>query len=233
VLFGAVAKQKYNSQQSETDKKRYEADRAKYEAEKAKHESEIVSIVAPKDHAVYLSDLNHDATWRQAHLDARQYANGKPSLPEKWEIEQYRAYHSSKQISPSQLVIEQSQTTLSELIDQYPHIWIYGGTGGGKTTLLRYIAHRRKVQGHDVIVLDSKEHPAKWTGLIRIRESQKIEATIQKVIAIYQANSDALSSGQAIEDEFTQITIVSDEWTSIIKESELAQQFTDEMTREA
>lgn len=129
-----------------------------------------------------------------------------------------------------QMTIEQ-KLDLLELIDQYPHCHIYGASGGGKTGLLRTIAYRRQMQGHQVLVLDSTEHPAKWRNLTRIRDRVRQNEAIAKLFAIYKQNEAALSSGQAIENDFIQITVLSDEWTDIALDNDLAKQFIREQVR--
>lgn len=141
----------------------------------------------------------------------------------------------SKQLLPgeyrsSDLVIEQKPSLL-ELIDQYPHCQIYGGTGSGKTSLLRTLAYRRQSQGHQILILDSTEHPTKWEGLTRIKKRELQNEAIEKLFSIYRQNEDALSSGRATENEFKQITVLSDEWTDIVFENELARQFIREQVR--
>ena len=134
------------------------------------------------------------------------------------------------QLPAGQLTIEQKPSLL-ELIDQYPHCHIYGGTGGGKTGLLRTIAYRRQLQGHQVLILDSTEHPSRWQNLTRIRNRQKQNEAIEKLFSIYHQNEEALSSGKAVETDFKQITIISDEWTDIVAENNLAKQFIREQIR--
>lgn len=130
-----------------------------------------------------------------------------------------------------QLLLEESKIDLLDLIDQYPHTHIYGTTGGGKTSLLRTIAYRRQTQGHQVLVLDSTEHPAQWKDLTRIRKREKQNEVIGKLFSIYKMNEEALSTGKAIESDFKQITILSDEWTDIVEENELAKRFIREQIR--
>ena len=52
---------------------------------------------------------------------------------------------------------------LLDEIERLPNILIVGGKGTGKTTLMQWLAYRRQQLGR-VLVFDSHDHPAKWTG---------------------------------------------------------------------
>lgn len=127
----------------------------------------------------------------------------------------------------------QPQTDLLTLIDHYPHTHFWGGTGDGKTSILRTVGHRRKAAGHEVYVLDSSEHPARWAGLTRIQDAREQDEMIAKFLSLHRLNSQALGQGQAIESDFNQITILSDEWTDIVRRTEEARVFIDEMSRKS
>lgn len=189
-------------------------------------------VIAKQDEQVHVYEGGH---WRPAHLEVRQYANGERSEPESWEIDRWREWVSKPRALPEStgdMVIEQ-QTDLLNLIDQYPHCLIWGGTGGGKTSLLRLIAHRRKLQGHQVLVLDSREHPVKWVGLDRMETEGKINKAILGLFNILRQNVEALRTGRAIEDDFTKITVITDEWTEIVTDNDIARQFISEMVRQS
>lgn len=134
--------------------------------------------------------------------------------------------------------IVESQKDLFTLIDEYPHTDIWNSTGAGKTSLCRSIGLRRKASGHQVVVLDSSEHPARWAGLERVASLSSQVETITRLFRIHERNSEALASGQAIESDFQQITVISEEWTDIIREldrqgNDIARRFIDEMARKA
>ena len=132
----------------------------------------------------------------------------------------------------------EAQKDLFTLIDEYPHTDIWNSTGAGKTSLCRSIGLRRKAAGHQVVVLDSSEHPARWEGLERVASLPSQVETITRLFAIHERNGEALATGQAIESDFRQITVISEEWTDIIRELErqgndIARRFIDEMARKA
>lgn len=168
------------------------------------------------------------------------FINGKASEPTQAELMMQALFfqaigkgHASQLPPPASDIIIEQQTDLLTLIDQYPHTLIWGGTGGGKTSLLRTIAHRRKLQGHQVLVLDSREHPAKWTGLERMETEGKINRSIEILFKILRQNVEALREGKAVETDFKQITVITDEWTEIVAENEIARQFISEMVRQS
>ncbi len=227
VLFGAIAKQKYRGIKAEADKKELDASLVESNGEtwvkeriiREENGKKIISIEYARLGGVRHRVNSHDHNPTPSEI---LYAHTMLSTGQ------------SKQLLPgpyaSDLVIEQKPSLL-DLIDQYPHCQIYGASGGGKTSLLRTIAYRRQSQGHQVLILDSTEHPAKWQGLTRIRNRDKQNEAIEKLFSIYHQNEEALSSGRAIEQDFKQITVLSDEWTDIVFENELAKNFIREQVR--
>lgn len=140
--------------------------------------------------------------------------------------------------SPANLLLPASvdaeyQPELLALINQYPHVHIFGRTGNGKTSLLRTIGHNRIAGGHKVFVLDSNDHPAEWIGLTRIKDEREQDEFINRALSVHRLNSEALADGRAIEADFEQITILSNEWTDIVKRTEAAAIFIDEMSRKS
>jgi hypothetical protein len=140
----------------------------------------------------------------------------------------------TKQLPPEQpLLLTSGQKDLLDLIENYPHTLIWGGTRTGKTSLLRTIAYRRKMQGHRVLILDSSEHPSKWEDLDRMETKERIDKAIKGLFRILDKNIEALRTGQAIEENFEQISVVTDEWTEIVAENEIAKEFINKMVRQS
>lgn len=130
------------------------------------------------------------------------------------------------------------QKDLFALIDEHSHTDIWNTTGAGKTSLCRSIGFRRQAAGHQVVVLDSSEHPARWAGLERVASLPAQVETITRLFAIHERNGQALATGAAIEADFQQITVISEEWTDIIRAldqqgKDIARRFIDEMARKA
>jgi hypothetical protein len=228
VLFGAIAKQKYRGIKAEADKKELDANLVESNGEtwvkekitREENGKKIISIEYARLGGVRHRVNSHDHNPTPSEI---LYAHTMLSTGQ------------SKQLLPGEyrageIVIEQKPNLL-DLIDQYPHCQIYGASGGGKTSLLRTIAYRRQSQGHQVLILDSTEHPAKWESLTRIRNRDKQNEAIEKLFSIYHQNEEALSSGRATEQDFKQITVLSDEWTDIVFENELAKNFIREQVR--
>jgi hypothetical protein len=87
--------------------------------------------------------------------------------------------------------------------------------------------------GHKVFILDSNDHPAEWTGLTRIKDAAEQDDFIARALAVHRINCEALADGRAIESDFEQCTILSNEWTDIVRRTEAAALFIDEMSRKA
>ena len=192
------------------------------------------------------SFLPHDGWIREENNGTIEYAlldrtkplwrvNSHLRQPESFEREAHIIEHAPKQIASQSLTmpLQGESTDLFTLIDSYPHVLIYGGTGLGKTSLERMLAHRRKLSGQRVLILDTHEHPAKWQGLDRMDTPQKVNAAITALFALLNKNVEDLRTGQATEDSFEKITIITDEWTEIVSENDTAKQFIATMVRQS
>lgn len=228
VLFGASAWQKFRCLKAQADKEQLESNLIQSNGETWIREKIVKTENGKKQISIEFARLG----------GIRHRVNSHDHDPTPSEIlyaHTMLTTGQSKQLMPGpyeapNLIIEQKPNLL-DLIDQYPHCHIYGTTGGGKTGLLRTIAYRRQSQGHQVLVLDSTEHPSKWEGLTRIRNRQNQNEAIARLFGIYKQNEEALSTGRAIESDFVQITVISDEWTDIVLDNDLARQFIREQTR--
>ena len=205
----------------------------------AGYESEIKRYVTKKDgHGMlHLLDV---ATGHSQNLtiDARAYRNGHYEEPSLSEARNYALAmaKSQRQIDSvaGQMVIEPTvQQDLLDIINRYPHTHFWGGTGDGKSSILRTVGFNRRELGHQVYVLDSNDHPAMWDGLERIMDTQEQDDFIARALAVHKVNSEALAAGRAIESDFKQITILSNEWTDIVRRTDTAAQFIDEMSRKS
>jgi hypothetical protein len=145
----------------------------------------------------------------------------------------YPIVSASKELADIPQLPATTHVDLMELIDAYPHTLVWGGSGNGKTSLLRTIAHRRKLQGHNVLVLDTREHPAKWQGLERMDTPAKVDKAIAVLFQILNKNVEALRTGQATEADFEKISVVTDEWTEIVAENDTAKEFIATMVRQS
>ncbi|MBE7553120.1 MAG: hypothetical protein HS126_18765 [Anaerolineales bacterium] len=195
-------------------------------------------LALANEHGVFIRETDKKAVWFQLHQMPQWRINGTPQEPTPAELATYRDFLASRHRAAlptpaSEIVIEAKPIDLLELIDAYPHTLAWGGSGNGKTSLLRAIAYRRKLQGHRVLILDSREHPIKWQGLDRMETPEKIGRAIHILFRILNQNVEALRTGQATESDFEKITIVTDEWTEIVAENDTAKAFIATMVRQS
>ncbi|MCL4300558.1 MAG: hypothetical protein KJ077_32780 [Anaerolineae bacterium] len=196
-------------------------------------------LALTNDHGVFIRETDKHAAWLQLHQMPQWRINGTPADPTPAELATFQAFLASRHARAalptpaSEIVIEANPIDLLELIDTYPHTLVWGGSGNGKTSLLRTISYRRKLQGHRVLILDSREHPAKWQGLDRMETPEKISRVISVLFRILNHNVEALRTGQATENDFEKITIVTDEWTEIVAENDTARTFIATMVRQS
>jgi hypothetical protein len=87
--------------------------------------------------------------------------------------------------------------------------------------------------GNRVLILDTHEHPSKWEGLDRMDTPQKVNAAISALFSLLNKNVEDLRTGQATEDNFERITVITDEWTEIVSENDIARQFIAKMVRQS
>lgn len=137
--------------------------------------------------------------------------------------------------STSTPIMEEVQESLFDLIDKHPHLLLIGGTGNGKTVLLRILADYKRQQGFRVIVLDSRSHPSHWDGFERYETEEQINRMIIRLHQVLRANIEALRQGHATEADFenSKVVVITDEWGRIVEECEGAPKFIEIMAKES
>lgn len=193
----------------------------KAERKKKETESNVMTVIT--DGQVFIREMDHKATWRAAHLDPRVYANGQDSYngfdPD--EVANWTYFN-----KPNQKVIEgrvsknglvDKVPSFYELVDQYPHLMLLGGTGSGKTTLLAEAMKRKELRVNNPYLIwlsthglaDKKLIPA---GCFVKSTVPAIASAIQGLFNTYQSRRDGLDYG------FRPFIVVLDEWPEIIDE---------------
>lgn len=119
MLFYERTQAEVEKAKAEADKARAEADQAHALTAKVRRESEVMSIIAPADHQVYISDLNHLAWWHARHSDQRFYSNSRDTYqspgPEEWAA--FQARHAKA--LPAATSLFPGAASLPEFIDLF------------------------------------------------------------------------------------------------------------------
>lgn len=111
---------------------------------------------------------------------------------------------------PRVLPIREWLAIVNDEPDDAPHLFIYGASGTGKTTLAQAILQDRLGQ---VVIFDPKNRPGKWGAAPAIGVDPggrytSIEAGLQGVLDELHQRQDTMASGGA---EFVPLTVVLDE----------------------
>jgi energy-coupling factor transporter ATP-binding protein EcfA2 len=189
----------------------------------AEREAQVMCLVAEEGQQVYIRDTNNRATWRNAHLDMRVYANGQLLPPDVDEIAAWQTYtlrhrplpaHSSPPLS----LPAQTQVDLLAALDNVQRCLIVGASDSGKTTLLQWLIYRR-LHTSKVIVIDPHAYPDKWRDGVVVgagRNYAEIERALEALVRLMTKRYDEIGQGIVVEQGHPRITILIDEWRAIV-----------------
>ena len=187
-----------------------------------KKEGKRVVVTAPKEHQIVISDETH-GDWFKPHLDARVYSNSRETYEEPTDAERqaWERFHKPQIIKgTSKLLPETTEnepekvTTFHEVMDQYPHVLLVGGTNSGKTTLMNQAIHYRLEQYPDAEIYwlsphSNLDHPHPLAEVSQ--QAKAIKKTLRRVFAEYQTRRDTGTIGN-------QIILALDEWPEMVDE---------------
>jgi hypothetical protein len=106
TAYGVIAYHHMQTANARAREAQARAAAAEYEASKAA----VLVVTAGQSEQVYIRDLDKNANWRPAYLDARLYANGQPGQPSPLELATWLAWR-----GPGRAPIPDSQAGLPEL----------------------------------------------------------------------------------------------------------------------
>lgn len=192
----------------------------------AQTQSNVMVVKAHEGEQVYIRDIDKQALWRNAHLDARTYANGQQTLPtqaeiiawQTWALRNNRLPNTIDKVVPQLLPPMVSTDLLTEL-DNIQRCLIVGASDSGKTTLLKHIVKRRTLNS-EVVVIDPHASPSKWQGCKVAglgRNYEEIDKVLNALVRVMTKRYDEIGKGVVIEGQHTPLTIIIDEWRAIVK----------------
>jgi hypothetical protein len=189
----------------------------------AEREARVMVITAGEGEQVYIRDADQSATWRNAHLDVRVYANGLPTEPNQFELAAWQTYtlrHRPQVIGqvPPQLLPAQTQVDLLAALDGVQRCLIVGASDSGKTTLLQWLVSRR-LQSSKVIIIDPHAYPDKWPGCVVVgtgRNYAEIDRALEALVRLMTKRYDEIGRGIVAEQGHSRVTILIDEWRAIV-----------------
>lgn len=189
----------------------------------AQREADVMVVVADQYQQVYIREQNQHATWRNAHLDSRTYANGKPSQATPTEQNNWRVWALSNQPvnvlkQSEQLLLQPPQVNLLAELDIVQRCLIVGASNSGKTTLLQHLINRRQANSK-VVVIDPHAWPDKWPGctvLGRGRNYPEIDRALSALVQLMTKRYDEIGRGDVAEGNHAKLTIIIDEWRAIV-----------------
>lgn len=189
----------------------------------AEREAQVMVLVAEEGQQVYIREMNSRATWRNAHLDMRVYANGQILPPDDSEMMAWQTYilrHRSQPATETPPLALPAQTPIDLLaaLDNVQRGLIVGASDSGKTTLLQWLIYRR-LHTSKVIVIDPHAYPDKWRGGIVVgagRNYTEIERALEALVRLMTKRYDEIGQGIVVEQGHPRITILIDEWRAIV-----------------
>lgn len=189
-----------------------------YQAEKAKTESEV--YVVTNGSQTFIRDINHSATWRQAHLDPRLYANGHVTPVELDEAQRWQIANASKalslQASTSLLNASESELDLLSIFTQSTQSYaIIAGQQVGKTFQAQRIAQHWLDTGLKPIVIGPKWDKGEWTNCALFGGEYNFERVSQGMRIVQKmAQKRHEDKGRSHKEQSIQ-PVFFDDWTAI------------------
>ncbi len=187
----------------------------------AEREADVMIVTGARDEQIFVRDLSSRASWRPAHLDARTYANGSPTMPGLAELAAWQFYHTPKVVTgsgPAVLLAPVVQVDLLAALDAVQRCLIVGASDAGKTTLLQWLVSRR-LNTSKVVVIDPHSYPGKYPAGAAVigqgRNYPEIEQALAALVKLMTKRYDEIGRGTVAEMHHSRITILIDEWRAI------------------
>ena len=173
---------------------------------------------------VFIRDTNTKATWKALHLQPNFLINGSPTTettPQ--EMENWRIFNKAPNgTTPSKYPLENT-TAPQHILDSLSNsqrALIKGVSDAGKTTLFQWLVHH-KLSDSQVIVIDPHASPNKWPGCQVIgagSNHKEIEKTLDSLVTLMIERYQQIARGEYKENSHPRLTIIIDEWMSIVYE---------------
>jgi energy-coupling factor transporter ATP-binding protein EcfA2 len=140
------------------------------------------------------------------------------------DMPQYFHFHLPQASKPAQVsapIYQQIETQTAQsilpILSEIPRIWLVGGQGSGKTSLMNHLADLF-LHYSDLIVLDTHDQPGKWPQGARVfgggRDYEGVAYAMKWLLELMQQRYQEYFDGKP-EQDFKKIRIIADEWTSI------------------
>lgn len=188
----------------------------------ADRESHVLTVT--ENGETWVRDTDQKATWRNLTGTPALYVNGKPAMPQEWEIELHRLRLLTQASRPAQIIPGQAQllppppVDLLTALDPIQRGLIVGASDSGKTTLLKWVIARR-LQSSKVVVIDPHAYPGKWQGSYVIgtgRNYADIDRALTALVQIMTKRYGEIGRGEVGEGQHPRLTVIIDEWRAIV-----------------
>jgi len=192
------------------------------DARKAEREAELFIITAKRDEQVLISDGDPSRKFTAAHLQLSGQVNGRVTEATPEQAAAWETWHRPRSQAAAAL-IQEPPTPPAELPAIIPalvnrqRILIVGASDAGKTTLLRWLIDARRGK---CLVIDPQGSPGKWGPDAKMigegLNYSRIAIVLPQLLAEMQRRHAQIGTGEVLEGQHSQLTIIIDDLRGII-----------------
>lgn len=188
----------------------------------ADRESHVLTVT--ENGETWVRDTDQKATWRNLTGTPALYVNGRPAMPQDWEIELHRyrlALASSRAAGPglAQLpeTIEAAPLDLLTVFTQPTQSYaIIGGQQTGKTFQARHVANYWIGQGIEPVVIGPKWDRGEWGGCLLLGGNGDFDAVAWGISLIRRIVEHRHADTTKSHKEHKILPVFFDDWTPIV-----------------
>lgn len=188
--------------------------------------SEAFALAKVQETQIVKADQATDSTEQMVKLLSAMAMLNQGGKPDRNLLEALQKLQAPQVSQAPQITVEDPDHDLADFINNEECILIHGPKGSGKTTVLHHLVYRRLYQlNHEVVVIDPHRTPTKWYDADVVgggRDYETIFEALNGYEEMMDARYDELNDGLVEEGDHPHLTLIIDEYRSIVKAQQKA-----------